>query len=103
MSEIVNTSIIITTCAHCGIHFGMPDYLYERIQKDHRMFYCPNGDAMRFRPSDEEEDLKEKYENERNKTIKISSELDQAKAEISAIKKTRRWRRKTKKENTVSI
>ena len=36
------------TCCECGAAFCMDNDLYLLRQKDHRMFYCPNGHAQHY-------------------------------------------------------
>lgn len=37
------TELLVISCAHCGIRFGMPTDYDDRRRNDHRDFYCPNG------------------------------------------------------------
>lgn len=37
-----------TTCAQCGVVFGLPDHLEEARRDDHETFYCPNGHSLVF-------------------------------------------------------
>jgi hypothetical protein len=42
------TTITSIACCECGLVFGMDVRFYRHRQKDHRLFYCPNGHPQHF-------------------------------------------------------
>jgi hypothetical protein len=44
---------VLETCFSCGIEFLMTTGLFERRQKDHKTFWCPNG-HQQFYPKPKE-------------------------------------------------
>src|SRR3990167_6415071 len=40
--------ITLTSCAECGITFGLSELFLQRRRSDHAMFYCPNMHANYF-------------------------------------------------------
>lgn len=46
---------ILVTCVDCGISFGLRKEFYEMTVQTKRVFSCPNGHSLRFKPRKEEE------------------------------------------------
>lgn len=65
----------------CGIVFAIPEQFRDERQRDHAIFYCPNGHARYFPTKSKEEILQDELTRER-------ARLDQAKAEISSQRKS---------------
>jgi septal ring factor EnvC (AmiA/AmiB activator) len=36
------------TCIECGIVFSMPDSIKRERLRDHKSFYCPNGNGQHY-------------------------------------------------------
>lgn len=46
-------------CANCGITFCLTPALYKRRRSDGASFYCPNGHSNVYRPTEDQEKIKE--------------------------------------------
>lgn len=54
-----------TTCAACGVVFGIPDYLIKKKKETGEDFYCPNGHSLVFGNS-ENKRLREALQKEKS-------------------------------------
>lgn len=54
----IAVTLVLETCINCDVVFGLESTYLERRQKDHRIFYCPNGHGQRYPTESSEEKLK---------------------------------------------
>ena len=52
----MDVSMTVITCGDCGVSFALADDFIAARRRDHRRFYCPNGDS-RYYPQKSELDL----------------------------------------------
>lgn len=45
---LVEVTLVVENCCVCGIPFGLPDYLQDKLQTDGGYFWCPNGHQQRY-------------------------------------------------------
>jgi len=50
MSYLIDylTEIEVLSCCECGISFGMPKELKDKLYNNGKLFYCPNGHPQHF-------------------------------------------------------
>lgn len=67
----MNVNDVHVDCANCGIQFCLTRNLYERRRDDGREFFCPNGHSNVYRPTPDQERIKEleKRLRQRDQTI----------------------------------
>lgn len=60
MSAVDHVVVVLThtSCASCGITFGIPRDMAQQRRNDHKEFYCPNGHKLWFAGKSEAEKLK---------------------------------------------
>lgn len=54
-----------TTCAECGIEFGVPLHFIKSRRDDKRQFFCPNGHTLSYKDSEADRLKRELEEKER--------------------------------------
>jgi hypothetical protein len=52
-------SNVTVDCAECAVEFCLTPSLYQRRRDDGKGFYCPNGHSNVFRPTPDQERIKE--------------------------------------------
>lgn len=85
MSLAVITTYAILDCPSCGVLFGITEELQTRRQKDGKSFYCPNGHSMSYSDT-----LEKQFRREQEKTARLTSNLDQVRADRDAVERSRR-------------
>ena len=80
-------TINITTCAGCGMAFGVTKDFERRRRDDHKTFYCPSGCHNWYSQDNETEAAKKELEREKRYNASLLSQLDQERAEVQMAKK----------------
>jgi hypothetical protein len=62
METLIYTGTLVTTHCWCGIHYAMPQALYDEANRSGKTTYCPIGHAGVFKNSENERLRKEKRE-----------------------------------------
>lgn len=58
-STFIELELIHETCCVCGIAFGITRDLYNRRSHDKKVFYCPNGDSLRYTGKSDAQEIKD--------------------------------------------
>jgi len=90
----VRTVLAVQTCIVCGIQFAVPPDFDQNLQKNHKIFYCPNGHGMCYPTETEEERLRkallaeQKQRREyQSKVTELNLQLNGALDQLSKVKK----------------
>jgi DNA repair exonuclease SbcCD ATPase subunit len=91
MGEVLTTprllEIEVTSCAKCGVEFGLTKaYIAER-RKDGQGFHCPNGHSVIFGQS-EAAKLREQLRRAEAQLTHAADQRDAARREITGLKRT---------------
>ena len=81
-----STTLIVTSCGHCGIPFAIPDDLYRMRQQDGKNFYCPNGHLIGWADQKEMDRLKAELKRTADREAAARARADQAEASRRAWK-----------------
>lgn len=52
-------TLVIETCANCGMAFGLDRDYYHKVKDSHEAFYCPKGHSQYYSGKSEAERLKD--------------------------------------------
>jgi hypothetical protein len=58
MITVAETPLTQTSCSECGVLWAMPSGFVTARQKDHKVFYCPNGHQLSYTAENTEEKLR---------------------------------------------
>lgn len=74
-------------CGSCGIVWGLPEWFVDERRKDGVGWKCPNGHSFVYNHGKSEEDLlRERLKRERDRAARLTADLDQTKASLTATK-----------------
>ena len=97
MGEILSTprvlSLEVTSCARCGVEFGLTADYIARRRKDGNGFHCPNGHSLTFGKS-EADKLREQL---RQTQAQVTHQIDQrvaAQREVRQLKDAAKQQRR---------
>lgn len=82
---IVQQTLIDVTCGSCGIQFGLPDFYWQRREKDGATYYCPNGHKL-SQGEKEEDRLRRQLEAERSRRVHAEDQRKAAEKTLTATK-----------------
>lgn len=81
-----NFQMVTINCCNCGVPFGVPDYIQQRRQDDHHLFYCTNGHPQHYPQKNEVEELRVKLVEADEQIVKArrAKELAESTARMEA-------------------
>jgi hypothetical protein len=83
---ILVVTLATVECAQCSLPFGVTEHLMRERRNDHATFYCPRGHGNYYPHESDEEQLRRRLKFEREKTARLTANLDQTTASLSATK-----------------
>lgn len=81
----VLTTYIVIDCPQCQVEFAVTESYEARRRTDGKTFYCPTGHSMSYG-----DNVQAQLKRERDKTARLTSRLDQVRADRDAIERSRR-------------
>lgn len=81
----------VQTCITCGVHFGIPRELDQKLRENHKGFHCPNGHVQYYTGESEAEKLRREL---RRKKQEVA---DQVRAKLQAQSDLEKAERKLKR------
>lgn len=89
MSVVAQVSIRfqLICCYKCGVPFQVPEDLYDqKLMRDRKLFWCPNGDVQRFISETEAKRLQRELDKEKLRSRTLRSERDFERNSARALK-----------------
>lgn len=80
-----DVTLVVFTCARCGIPYGLPEDYIERRRQDGRAHYCPNGHSLSYHET-EADKLRRRLKFAEDSRARAAAQRDQAKASARAHK-----------------
>jgi hypothetical protein len=83
-----SVDLAVKTCPSCGITYAIPEGLDKTARKYNRAdwpndtlsWYCPNGHSLSYAGKSEEQRLRERLREERERAGRLAAQRDQAEA-----------------------
>ena len=77
MTTITDVStLVVLSCASCGIRFAIPQKMDAERRRDHKMFWCPSGHENYFPWKSEAEKLRDELTRERALRDQVQARAD---------------------------
>ncbi len=75
----MESKFISTSCPTCKLVFALDKKFYIKVKDDNSTIYCPNGDALHFKPDIPKRNLKEELAQVTAEKIYLETELKKVK------------------------
>lgn len=93
MIQTYTGELVVTTCAACGMTFGL-EWAFERIRRDdHQRFFCPSGHPLVFhgrsdaeKANDAKEDAEREAQRLRDRLLKADADKVILRRQVAAQK-----------------
>lgn len=86
-SFVSGLKMTVYQCGTCGVHHGLTEQFIAARRRDHADFYCPwCQTSLHYSGESDEERTRRLLADERSRSGRLTAELDQTRASLSATK-----------------
>ena len=83
MSTTIHVTTVLSTevCFHCGMTFGMPETLQDKLRRTHETLWCPAGHRQSYRDESDVQKAERELQEERDRHDRTAAQLRDTKVD----------------------